>query len=278
MKQITCQDGYTITQNENPPRLVSYRHQGKTQELNLLRLEAIPPDSKAAAVLTSRGVAPANYLWDGTHVIRYNAETRAFLDALINEQREIEAEKDARRAAEKAITDAEAAAMPVLLVVQDALSYGNELCRARRLTERESVGYSAREREGRLVSLGAGVKLSPSCTETVKRVLSRTSDGSFSGCDNYAVIVSQAEWDAIVAEQASAAAAKARELQAAADQAAAKRAEALAEARATGQAVVLNQWTTGRCMNHHGDECSFDNAVEWLRPDGTTKVNYTCCY
>ena len=277
MKQITCQDGYTITQNENPPRLVSYRHQGKTQELNLLRLEAIPPDSKAAAVLTSRGVAPANYLWDGTHVIRYNAETRAFLDALINEQREIEAEKDARRAAEKAITDAEAAAMPVLLVVQDALSYGNELCRARRLTERESVGYSAREREGRLVSLGAGVKLSPSCTETVKRVLSRTSDGSFSGCDNYAVIVSQAEWDAIVAEQASAAAAKARELQAAADQAAAKRAEALSEAQATGQAVVLRRWTTERCM-HHDDECSFDNAVEWLRPDGTTKVTYTCCY
>ena len=48
MKQLTCHDGYTITQNESRPRLlVSYRHGKKTQELNLLRLEAIPPDSRA---------------------------------------------------------------------------------------------------------------------------------------------------------------------------------------------------------------------------------------
>jgi hypothetical protein len=277
MKQITCQDGYTITQDAGFPRLVSYRHQGKSQALNLLRLEAIPPDSKAAAVLANRGVAPSDYLWDGTHVIRYNAETRTFLDGLISEQQENEAEKDARRAAEKAITDAEAAAMPVLLVVQDALSYGTELCRARRLTERESVGYSAREREGRLVSLGESIKLSHPNTPTVRLVLSRTSDGSFSGCDNYVVIVTHGEWDAIVAEQAAVDEAKEKARQAAADQAAAKRAEALSEAQATGQAVVLRRWTTERCM-HHDDECSFDNAVEWLRPDGTTKVTYTCCY
>jgi len=165
----------------------------------------------------------------------------------------------------------------VLLVVQDALSYGNELCRARRLTERESVGYSAREREGRLVSLGESIKLSHPNTPTVRLVLSRTSDGSFSGCDNYVVIVTHGEWDAIVAEQAAADEAKERARQEAEEQAAAKRAEALAEARATGQAVVLRRWTTERCM-HHDDECSFDNAVEWLRPDGTTKVTYTCCY
>jgi hypothetical protein len=168
--------------------------------------------------------------------------------------------------------------MPTLLVVQDALSYGQTLCRARRLTERESVGYSAREREGRLVSLGESIKLSRPNTPTVRLVLSRPGDGSFSGCDNYAVIVMQKEWDAIVSEEEAVVAAEQAAADEAEDQAAAKRAEALAEARATGQAVVLNQWTTGRCMNHHGDECSFDNAVEWLRPDGTTKVTYTCCY
>jgi hypothetical protein len=81
-----------------------------------------------------------------------------------------------------------------------------------------------------------------------------------------------------VSEQAAADEAEQAAADEAEDQAAAKRAEALAEARATGQPVVLSQWTTGRCMDHHGDECNCDNAVEWLRPDGTTKVTYTCCY
>jgi Asp/Glu/hydantoin racemase len=246
--------------------------------LNLLRLEATPPDSKAAAVLTRRGGAPADYLWDGTHVIRHNAETRAFLDALIAEQREIETEKDAKRAAEQAVTDAEAAARPTFLTIIYAPAYGTDLHKARRLTEREKQGIADWAKEWLLVSLGESIKLSHPNTPTARLALSRWEDGQFMGCENRAVTITSAEWDAIVAEQASADEAEERARQEAEDQAAAKRADALAEARATGKAVALRQWTTGRCMNHHDDECSFDDAVEWLRPDGTTKVTYSCCY
>ena len=159
-----------------------------------------------------------------------------------------------------------------------APAYGTELIKARRLTEREQKDMAAWARELVCVRLGEGVKLYHPDTATVRLALSRKADGQFEGCENRAVTITPAEWDAIVAEQAAADQAEARKRQAVADQAAAKRAAALAEARATGKAVVLNQWITDQCMSHHDDECSFDSAVEWLQPDGTTKVTYSCCY
>lgn len=50
------------------------------------------------------------------------------------------------------------------------------------------------------------------------------------------------------------------------------------EARASGQPVKLSGWTTDRCMNGHGRDCSFDNAAKFVLPDGTTKTVFSCCY
>ena len=58
----------------------------------------------------------------------------------------------------------------------------------------------------------------------------------------------------------------------------AKYEKALAEAQSTGKPVILNRWTTVACMNDNDDECSCDNATEWLYPDGKKKVTYHCNY
>ncbi len=53
---------------------------------------------------------------------------------------------------------------------------------------------------------------------------------------------------------------------------------ALRMARETGKPVLLTIWQTDRCMNNHGDDCSCDNAYEYVMPDGSRKVEYHCCF
>lgn len=47
------------------------------------------------------------------------------------------------------------------------------------------------------------------------------------------------------------------------------------EAAATGKPVVIGGWKTKRCMNHEYD-CAYDNATQYIMPDGSTTVKYIC--
>jgi len=63
-----------------------------------------------------------------------------------------------------------------------------------------------------------------------------------------------------------------------AEQKAKAKEDAVAEAARTGKRVALRRWVTDRCHNGNDHDCSFDNATEWVLPDGTTKITYTCCF
>lgn len=52
----------------------------------------------------------------------------------------------------------------------------------------------------------------------------------------------------------------------------------LAEAKATGKRVKLRGWVTDRCMKGDHENCSFDNATEWITPEGSKQITYSCCY
>jgi hypothetical protein len=52
----------------------------------------------------------------------------------------------------------------------------------------------------------------------------------------------------------------------------------LAEAKATGKRVKLRGWVTDRCMKGDDENCSFDNATEWVTPEGELVTTYSCCY
>lgn len=51
-----------------------------------------------------------------------------------------------------------------------------------------------------------------------------------------------------------------------------------ATAKTTGKPQVISSWVTQDCMNGNKRECSFDAAHKLAMPDGTTKIEYTCCY
>jgi len=55
-------------------------------------------------------------------------------------------------------------------------------------------------------------------------------------------------------------------------------AEVTTRARESGQRQVLRTWMTDRCRNGNSDQCSFDNATEYVLPDGSHKTEYRCCY
>lgn len=54
--------------------------------------------------------------------------------------------------------------------------------------------------------------------------------------------------------------------------------EVTSRAKATGERQVLRTWMTDRCCNGNSDQCSFDNATEYVLPDGSHKTEYRCCY
>jgi len=81
-----------------------------------------------------------------------------------------------------------------------------------------------------------------------------------------------------VAERARAEAARERAEREAAERAEREKlAAALRKARETGEPQVLRRWITDECMKGRRD-CSFDQAVERVFPDGHTEVTYSCCY
>jgi len=81
-----------------------------------------------------------------------------------------------------------------------------------------------------------------------------------------------------VAEEARAEAARERAEREAAERAEQEKfAAALRKARETGEPQVLRRWITDECMKGQRD-CSFDQAVERVFPDGHTEVTYSCCY
>lgn len=59
--------------------------------------------------------------------------------------------------------------------------------------------------------------------------------------------------------------------------ASAKVADAVAKAKASNAEVLIDKWTTGRCMRGASD-CSFDTASRYALPNGKVVTRYRCCY
>lgn len=92
--------------------------------------------------------------------------------------------------------------MKEYLVCEVAFSYGVSLLRARRLTEEEKAHYTEEYRD-----LGFKPTTDPDPVELkeldwkdVRKVLNnRSEDGSFDGSSNFAYIISEDEWDELLA-------------------------------------------------------------------------------
>ena len=48
-------------------------------------------------------------------------------------------------------------------------------------------------------------------------------------------------------------------------------------AKRTGQKQILKTYMTNKCTRNKQD-CNFDAVTEYIMPDGTKKIIYTCCY
>lgn len=57
-----------------------------------------------------------------------------------------------------------------------------------------------------------------------------------------------------------------------------KDADAETLARTTGEPQVLRTYVTDRCCNGNANECSFDQATEYVLPDGSRQTKFTCCF
>lgn len=90
--------------------------------------------------------------------------------------------------------------MKEYLVCQVAFSYGVSLLRARRLTEEEKAHYTEEYRERGFKPTTDPVELKELDWKDVRKVLNnRSEDGSFDGCSNFAYIISEDEWDELLA-------------------------------------------------------------------------------
>ena len=89
--------------------------------------------------------------------------------------------------------------MKEYLVCETNLVYGNQLAKARRLTEEEKTHYVPRFREIGFVRVGDSVSLEYLSLHQIREVLGkRESDGRFVSSSEDVYIVSQDEWDKMI--------------------------------------------------------------------------------
>lgn len=90
--------------------------------------------------------------------------------------------------------------MKEYLVCEVADSYGVSLCHARRFNDEEKAKYVESYRERGFVSTSSDIDLEYMNFIDVKNILNdRKSDGSFNGCSNSAYIVTEDEWNKLIA-------------------------------------------------------------------------------
>ena len=90
--------------------------------------------------------------------------------------------------------------MTTYLTVEFAPSYGISLQTARRLTDKEKENYTPEFQDYMMISLGNSISLPNITWGDLSEVIgSRQSDGEFPGCGNRVYIITQDQWDALVA-------------------------------------------------------------------------------
>lgn len=247
MKTITFDDGYTVTITENFS--VTWTHQGKEQGgVHASHFRPVPETGKAADFLRKNGKSLADYLFAASNFANY-------LLRATNGVREAVAE-----ATETAKVLAEARTAQQKEMRQKAIAEDMSECP---LVDPVMTAFGYFDGEPTHVMSGGREIRSLDWSKTwVKR---------FSWIERAELERAVAQYDAAKSAEQTARA----ELKRLADE---RVAEKVAEARATGKPVMIEMWTTTRCMNGHSNECSFDKACRYAMPDGTIKVRYTCCY
>ena len=90
--------------------------------------------------------------------------------------------------------------MTTYLTVEYAPGYGISLHTARRLTDDEKQSYLPEYQDYRLVGTGNDVDLNNITWISLYEFLGkRAPDGEFAGCNNRAYIITQEQWDALIA-------------------------------------------------------------------------------
>jgi len=238
---IKFEDGYTVT--ISPTYQVSYSHKGKSNGCHVSYWKEVPVDSEGADYIRKNGLKIGDYLWSNPTremVMRAGNGVREAVAAAAQESR-------VQSAIRKSKLEAPLAAARAGCGLGDPVQV--------------SVGYFA----------GYQTHVDWNGRELRSVDWTKVSLGQFNFIERSELDRAVEKFDAAAAEkrdrEAAAAAVRNREFAAKSE-----------EARTTGKPVLLERWTTDRCMNGHSDECSFDTASRCVMPDGTTKISYTCCY
>lgn len=249
--KIDFSDGYSVSITGEI--VIITAASGKSARMNASHFKPIPSGHRAEAHLIKSGKTPADYLLadpcgDGGQIVRAGNGVREAIAECVAEIKAAKAARDAKHAAEQAVRDAAHAEKVAACGLAEPVKFTCKYC--------DGTPYAYETFKGHPLNL---------TWQDVREI-----DGQY-----------YAERAAIEAAnragQERRAAAEAAKLTAETERSR-EFADKLAEARRTGDRVVLSRWTTDRCMNGNGSECSFDSATKFVLPDGTTKTIYGCCY
>jgi hypothetical protein len=122
------------------------------------------------------------------------------------------------------------------------------------------------------------IKIAIKNSPTAQAIVTQKPSGyQYSSGESAMWIITPKQEGQIIAEYKAAVEAKKAKAKAEKEEKQAEKDAIFAKARSTGEKQALRQWMTEGCTENLND-CSFDSAVEWAMPDGTTKITYTHCH
>lgn len=238
----------------------------QSQSLRLAPADTTMLHSVAGA-LKKAGKNPADYFQiGGFHVLR-RAALAAWQAAVAGRA----AEKKAELAAEIAAQGRPALILHGGYMSQAALAYVRDL----NAVERANLdpAYAARA----VMTVGDWTAIALPVAEAFLKGKARQQDEPWiSHCESRVIAITPAEWDALIAADRAAAAARAAK-EAQKTGAAAARIEAARKiAESTGAPVEIDQMMV-EC-SHREEDCSFDLLARFVRPDGSRFSTQTHCH
>lgn len=190
----TYQDGdYTVSLNSNN----SIAIRTAAGQRILWAKDIQEPQPWIVAQLKKIGKNPADYIQVDNYPVRKAAQY--VIEAAIATKK---AEESAEKEKDQKELDIAVKSGEAVMVLESAAQYGMELTFARRLRDAEKSQYVDWFQTFGMIGFAAAPRIKVKRTKTIDDIIIRKADGEFLGCDNTVRIITQSEWDAIVAEQA----------------------------------------------------------------------------